>query len=336
MKNEYKKIFDTIKPDEKLVERIFERSEQMSRKNTVFPMKRALAGAMCFILFATGIGVGYNHFSKERITGENGTSSVSSNPSFDFDIIAYAEDSKSGDVKVLKDDDVMLMSSKAVKASDGGIREYSSTDGLSVRADADIDSVIFESELGIFNYLDNPLKQQLIRKNKLYAAVIELTKEEFESYNDGIEQTQSDTVKFKQDFVKQIMEKRDCTAFVYDDGFDPAFIGSGYKVYASDMAQEREHYYSYCLLIEKVYTVTAQKGSRIEAKTYQKDDKIEYVYYSGVAVNENSSRPADEISFEDLPTDTIKITVKYKSGQSVTKEILVKYNKDGEMTMQYK
>lgn len=81
--------------------------------------------------------------------------------------------------------------------------------------------------------------------------------------------------------------------------------------------------------------VVTNRGQKINIKVEQSADEIENVFYSpnyaGKYLLENPNTPYDK-----LPTDTIKITVKYKTGQSITKEIVTRFNADGVLTMQYK
>jgi hypothetical protein len=42
-----------------------------------------------------------------------------------------------------------------------------------------------------------------------------------------------------------------------------------------------------------------------------------------------------DLKYEDLPSDTITITVKFKDGQTATKKIKTSFNSKGQLQLQY-
>lgn len=145
-----------------------------------------------------------------------------------------------------------------------------------------------------------------------------------------------DTLKYKRNFLDNLFKQKDCSQYIYDEDFDSSKTDdSEYSIDVSDMAGEDEHYYDFCILVlskERAVNIV-REDSYIEAKTYNKGDKIEGVYYSpdgaGKYLLEHPDTP-----YSELPTDTI--AVHYKTGQTITKQLLTSFNDDGVMQMQYK
>lgn len=70
------------------------------------------------------------------------------------------------------------------------------------------------------------------------------------------------------------------------------------------------------------------------AKTYDEDDVIQCINYFPVGATDYLLiNPQTE--FSNLPADNIYITVKFKSGESVTKQLRVSFNEEGNMQLEY-
>lgn len=340
MKNEYIELFDEIKPSNELKNKVLDSVEK--KKRISFSSKKFFAVAAAFALILAG-GFGIYRASNDNVIGNDNTSqnNLVAN-ALDFSIIAYADDSVSN-AQVINDDDVTLMNIKFTLDKDNG--EYtlcasSEDNGLSVQSDYEIESVIFESENGSFSYLDNPLKNYLIEQKKFYSAVIPLTKEQYDEYNNTLSSLEGEnSERYKEEFVEELLNNSNYSEYVYDEDFDISkILTSEYSVDSSDMAQADENYYEYCILImdkARTSSVVHHDEKELKAKTYHASDKIEGVYYyPGAAAEYLINNP--ETDFEDLPTDTITITVKFKNGQSATKEIITEFNSDGVLTMKCK
>lgn len=336
MKKEYNDIFDTIVPDEKLKNKVLENVEGNHR--IMFSTKKFIAVAAAFALVVAG-GFGIYRASSVNPVNNDGTTQQSS---IDFSIIAYAKENKN-DGEVISDDDVTLTNIKITlnEDSDGYLVSAESDDeGLSVRSDADIDTVTFECQNGTFSYIDNPLINYLISQKKYYSAVIPITEEQYNEYNNALASSDNNTrSKIKEEFVRNILNSKDCSQYIYTDDFDVSKIStSEYSVDASDMAGADENYYDYCILIRDCEDTSAALQSNtktVVAKTYQQGDEIGYVsYYPDYAMKYLLENP--NADFSELPTDNIKITVKFKNGQSATKEIVTQFDSDGVLTMKCK
>lgn len=336
MKKEFNEIFDTIVPDEKLKNKVIQNAE--SNHKIMFSPKKIIAVAAAFVLIVAG-GFGIYRASSVNPVNNDGTTQQSA---IDFSIIAYAKENKN-DGDVISDDDVTLTNIKITlnEDSDGYLVSAESDDeGLSVRSDADIDTVTFECQNGTFSYIDNPLINYLISQKKYYSAVIPITEEQYNEYNNALANSDNNTrSKIKEELVRNILNSKDCSQYIYTDDFDVSKIStSEYSVDASDMAGADENYYDYCILIRDCDDTSAALQSNtktVVAKTYQQGDEIGYVsYYPDYAMKYLLENP--NADFSELPTDNIKITVKFKNGQSATKEIVTQFDSDGVLTMKCK
>lgn len=339
MKKEYNDIFDTIVPDEKLKNKVLENVEGKHR--IMFSPKKFIAVAAAIALVVAGV-FGIYRVSKINYTNNEDITQNTSQSNLDFSIIAYAKENESG-VNVISDDDVTLTDIKITlnEDSDGyTVSAESDDEGLSVRSDYDIDTVTFECENGLMSYIDDPLIDYLISQKKYYSAVIPITEEQYNEYNNALANSDNNTrSKIKEELVRNILNSKDCSQYIYTDDFDVSKIStSEYSVDASDMAGADENYYDYCILIRDRDDTSAALQSNTKtviAKTYQQGDEIGYVsYYPDYAMKYLLENP--NADFSELPTDNIKITVKFKNGQSATKEIVTQFDSDGVLTMKCK
>lgn len=336
MKKEYNELFDTIVPDEKLKNKVLDKVD--SKQKIPFSPKKFIAVAVALVLVIAG-GFGIYRTSLVDADNDEGTTQQ---PKLSFPIIAYAKENES-DVDVISEDDVTLTNIKITldEGKDGYIVSAESSDeGLSVRSDEDIEAVIFECENGLFTYVDAPLRNYLVSQNKYYSAVIPITENEFNEYNTVLDESRGkETADLKEKFVKNLLSSKDCSQYIYDDNFDVSKISENeYSVYASDMAGADENYYDYCILItdrNDSLTTLQDNTNTVTAKTYQPGDEIGNVhYYPEYATEYLLNNP--DVDFSELPTDNIKITVKFKNGQSAVKEIITQFNSDGVLTMKCK
>ena len=336
MKKEYNELFDTIVPDEKLKNKVLDKVD--SKQKIPFSPKKFIAVAVALVLVIAG-GFGIYRTSLVDADNDEGTTQQ---PKLSFPIIAYAKENES-DVDVISEDDVTLTNIKITldEGKDGYIVSAESSDeGLSVRSNEDIEAVIFECENGLFTYVDAPLRNYLVSQNKYYSAVIPITENEFNEYNTVLDESRcKETADLKEKFVKKLLSRKDCSQYIYDDNFDVSKISENeYSVYASDMAGADEKYYDYCMLItnrNNTVSTLQDNTNTVTAKTYQPGDEIGNVhYYPEYATEYLLNNP--DVDFSELPTDNIKITVKFKNGQSAVKEIITQFNSDGVLTMKCK
>lgn len=174
MKKEYIELFEGIEPDEKINNKALDKAANNSK--IPFSPKKFIAFAAVFALILS-VGFGVYRSSSVNVVNDDGTSQQTAQSSLDFSIVAYAKENENG-VNVISDDDVTLTNIKITlnEEADGySISAESSDDGLSVRSDEDIETVIFECENGSFTYIDRPLRNYLISQNKYYSAVIPIT-----------------------------------------------------------------------------------------------------------------------------------------------------------------
>lgn len=337
MKNEYKSIYDKITPDDELTSSVLAQASGESKRVPFKPnVKKIIAAAAAFaIILSVGmVGVPRLIDSDKNVTTANPT--VNSSP-LDFQIVAYAEDDPNGTVKELKDGDITLMDAKLELKhdKDGYYIHTRANQGFGVKAQ-DVDYVIFKSETGTFSYFDGPLRAYLARKNEYYAAVIPLTDEEAAEYESTVGEN-GNGQRDVQNFLKKIMANKDCSQYIYDEKFNSESMEKYFAAY-STMADEEVNYYEHCIVATHTHRLQKeimQRGQNITARVYQENDKIEGIYYSSDGAERYLLEHPDT-PYNELPTDTITITVHYKTGQTITKQILTSFNDDGVMQMQYK
>lgn len=152
MKKEYIELFEGIEPDEKINNKALDKAANNSK--IPFSPKKFIAFAAVFALILS-VGFGVYRSSSVNVVNDDGTSQQTAQSSLDFSIVAYAKENENG-VNVISDDDVTLTNIKITlnEEADGySISAESSDDGLSVRSDEDIETVIFECENGSLRIL---------------------------------------------------------------------------------------------------------------------------------------------------------------------------------------
>lgn len=323
MKKEYKNIFDKIAPDDELKEKVLA-SAKTRHKISFNPVKiGALVAVFAIVVTAGGLGIKNNRESVDLI--DNSSSESTELSPLDFSIIAYAKENQSGKVE-LSENSINFIDYKIdfTGYDDDGYPTVSTSSSAGFSIDAeDIESVTFESEIGEFRYFDSLKELKMINDGEYYVE-IPLTDEENELYHEKYEGNDFE-------FLEYIMENKDCTKYFEGNSTNLDDYGAVYYSDKEDYGNENQ----LLLVKESYYKELCMNGKTITAKTYSPDDKIGNVYYNATEVTDILLKNPD-MKFEDLPADNIKITVKFKSGQSVTKELLGKFNSEGIFTLQYK
>lgn len=331
MKKEYKELFDTIKPDSELMYDTLNKADE--KKNTTgFVPRRIAAAALVMAVLVVGGGFGIHQLTAPKMIepGENTTGTVDDLPSSDFfTITAFASDDENAEIKTLSPDDITLIDYKIELRKDSyGYYVYSGSDtspGFQVNAD-DIKQVTFKSENGSFGYLDTPLMRYKESLGEYYAVRLPITKEEATEYLETIDN--GDFYKgYTQDFIKNIMESRDCSSYFGDNSTDLDLFSINYSdEYGVDefLFVNKEEGQQYVHFNKK----------ELVAKTYPGIDGVGSVHYLPDKATEflvnNPETPYDK-----LPTDEITITVEFNSGQTVTQKLSCSFTADGTLMFSY-
>lgn len=329
MKQEYKDLYSKITPDEKLLDDVLERAKKKSAPGI---WKKAAAVCLAFALIAGGAGY-YGLNNNNAVKEKKSTVSESDD---NFSIIAYAKEGGENSIITLSEDDITLTDCKIEIKNDtanNDPNEYylssSSETGFAIHS-TDVASVDFECEKGSFSYFDGPLQQYMEQNNEYYAVIIPLTEEEGKEY---VEQTEKYGAgrKYNADFLSNIMRSRDCSEYFGDNSTDLSLYAIDYS-YDDDTGQSVPNAF---LLrnIEKTSKLIINHSQSFTAKTYSDGDTIGNVYYYPEQASCLLDQP--EISYDKIPADEITISVKFKSGQSITKKLNVSFNKDGYMQLEY-
>lgn len=326
MKREYKELFNEITPDEKLLDSVLDKATQ--RKSPLI-LKKAGAVILAAAILCGSAGYYSVNSNNDDITTKS-QSTVIENNLLSFSIVAYAKDSDKSDMKTLKEDDITLMDYKLRLQKDG--EGYSvggnSQTGFSINAKG-VSEVTFTCQNGRFDYIDGPLKKYMEEQGAYYSIVIPLTDKENEEYLRLCRESESGYYPERK-YFEALMEKNDYSK--YFDGKSTNL--AEYSIYYSD----KEDYMNenQFLLIEdsEALKYWIRDTKEFTAKTYSNDDIISDVGYDPTAAT-NYLLDHPETPYDELPTDELTITVKFKSGQSVTKKYIVSFNKDGRIQFEY-
>lgn len=319
-----KEAIDDIKPDVYMKTRLQAKIEEPKRKSAKSFLKPALS---CTLALAVLAGVGTYGMTRDNtpVTSQTSNAKLSSHS---FNIVAYAQDKNGNKSKniTLENDDISTIENFYIKVnteSDGNLAvETSSESGFGINAD-NVSEATFESENGTFNYFDIPLQNKLIDEGKYYVE-IPLTDEENKLYHDKYENKD-------REFYNYLSKHKDLSKYFNGKSQN----AEDYGIYYSDK-NDYKNENQLLLAPVKYYDELSSKSDdkKITAKTYRDGDKIQDVYYSADdAIYALIKNP--DLKYEDLPSDTITITVKFKDGQTSTKKIKTSFNSKGQLQLQY-
>lgn len=330
-KNMVKSAIEEIRPDPYMKTRLSANVIEQTAPKKAYLWKRTAAALLVFVLVLGGAGGFYQHYNHNNIM--NTLPPTTNNSISDFAIIAYASDDTDQKTTVeLSENNISLidMKIKVYKDFDGvWTFESSSTAGFEINAD-NLKSVTFKSEMGNFSYYDAPLRIYQEKTGEYYAAKIPLTDEENEEYQNQLN-TEGIGRNYQLEFLTRILNSRDCSQYFSGDIAEL----DKYSIIYSDK-EDMDNLNQLCLVdmakIRKELMVKNQK--EFTAKTYSDDDTISWVYYNPDEIG-NYLIENPQTKFSELPADNIYITVKFKSGESVTKQLKVTFNDDGMMQLEY-
>lgn len=318
-----KEAIDDIKPDVYMKTKLQAKIEEPKRKSAKSFLKPALS---CTLALAVLAGVGTYGMTRDNtpVTSQTSNAKLSSHS---FNIVAYAQDKNGNKSKniTLENDDISTIENFYIKVnteSDGNLAvETSSESGFGINAD-NVSEATFESENGTFNYFDIPLQNKLIDEGKYYVE-IPLTDEENKLYHDKYENKD-------REFYNYLAKYKDLSKYFNGKSQN----AEDYAIYYSDKNDYKNE--NQLLLAPKKYYFKLLKSDckKFTAKTYRNGDKIQdVIYYANGASNALLKNP--DLKYEDLPSDTITITVKFKDGQKATKKIKTSFNSKGQLQLQY-
>lgn len=318
-----KEAIDDIKPDVYMKTRLQAKIEEPKRKSAKSFLKPALS---CTLALAVLAGVGTYGMTRDNTPVTSQTSNVKLS-SHSFNIVAYAQDENGNKSKniTLGENDVTTLKNyrvKAYKDSDGYQAVKSGCEsGFAINA-KNVAEVTFESEKGKFSYYDMLLQSKLIDEGKFYVE-IPLTDEENKLYHDKYENKD-------REFYNYLSKHKDLSKYFNGKSQN----AEDYGIYYSDKNDYKNE--NQLLLAQKKYYFKLLKSDckKFTAKTYRNGDKIQdVIYYANGASNALLKNP--DLKYEDLPSDTITITVKFKDGQKATKKIKTSFNSKGQLQLQY-
>lgn len=315
--NEIKKSIEEIKPSPYMETRLTAKVSDYKKPKISPLIKRIGAATLALAIVCTGVGANY---------------AVKNNRSdLDFTIVAYAMDGKSK--HTLSDDEVVLTDLQLIYERDKAKENISIENKVDFGIDAEnVAEATFESENYGFDIYDDNMRDNQFERDDYYIIKIPLNDEEIIKFS-KIEIFEEDRTEKK--FLKEMMKNRDLSAYFGDNSMNV----DDYRVHrvlntTSDKIKEfglEDFGYitSYFYLVKKdIYEDITRNGKSVTAKNYNDEDRIHGIMFdTWTAVWLIKDNP--DMKLSDLPKDKITVTVKFTSGETVTKHILAEFDDDG-------
>lgn len=315
--NEIKKSIEEIKPDPYMETRLSAKVSDYKKPKVSPLIKRISAAALALAIVCTGIGANY---------------AVKNNRSdLDFTIVAYAQDGKSK--HTLSDDEVVLTDLQLIYERDKAKENISIEHKIDFGIDSEnVAEATFESENYGFDIFDDNMRDNQFERDDYYIIKIPLNDEEIIKFS-KIEIFEEDRTEKK--FLKEMMKNRDLSAYFGDNSMNV----DDYRIYrvrdtTSDKIKEfglEDFGYisSYFYLVKKdVYEDITRNGKSVTAKNYNDEDRIHGIMFDTWTASRCIYENPD-MKLSDLPKDKITVTVKFTSGETVTKHILAEFDDNG-------
>lgn len=322
--NEIKKSIEEIKPDPYMETRLSAKVSDYKKPKVSPLIKRISAAAIALAIVCTGIGANY---------------AVKNNRSdLDFTIVAYAQDGKSK--HTLSDDEIIftdlqfIYRKNEVKEGDSPINYMETKNTLDFGIDAEnITEVTFESENYGFDIYDDNMRDNQFERDDYYIVKIPLNDEEIKKFSAIQEFDIEDRTQKK--FLKEMMKNRDLSEYFGDNSMnvDDYYVhevldNTSDKI--KEFGLENIGYITpYFYLVKKdVYEDITRGGKSVTVKNYNDEDRIHGIMFdTWTAVWLIKDNP--DMKLSDLPKDKITVTVKFTSGETVTKHILTEFDDNG-------
>lgn len=315
--NEIKKSIEEIKPDPYMETRLSAKVSDYKKPKVSPLIKRISAATLALAIVCTGVGANY---------------AVKNNRSdLDFTIVAYAMDGESK--HTLSDDEVVFTDLQLIYERDKAKENISIENKVDFGIDAEnVAEATFESENYGFDIFDDNMRDNQFERDDYYIIKIPLNDEEIIKFS-KIEIFEEDRTEKK--FLKEMMKNRDLSAYFGDNSMNV----DDYRVHrvldtTSDKIKEfglEDFGYitSYFYLVKKdVYEDITRGGKSVTAKNYNDEDRIHGIMFdtwtAAWLIKDNP-----DMKLSDLPKDKITVTVKFTSGEIVTKHILAEFDDDG-------
>ena len=315
--NEIKKSIEEIKPDPYMETRLSAKVSDYKKPKISPLIKRIGAAALVLAIVCTGVGANY---------------AVKNNRSdLDFTIVAYAMDGKSK--HTLSDDEVVLTDLQLIYERDKAKENISIENKVDFGIDAEnVAEATFESENYGFGIYDDNMRNNQFERDDYYIVKIPLNDEEIIKFSE-IEVFEEDRTAKR--FLKEMMKNRDLSEYFGDNSMNV----DDYRLHevldtTSDKIKEfglEDFGYitSYFYLVKKdVYEDITRGGKSVTAKNYNDEDRIHGIMFNTWTASCCIYEDPD-MKLSDLPKDKITVTVKFTSGETVTKHILAEFDDNG-------
>lgn len=338
-KNLIRKSIDDIKPDAYMKTRLEAKvlsAEKKTSKKFVF--RKAGAAALALAVLCTSAGGAFAMKDRAAVPEKSTVTQAIGNT---FTLVAYASDDN-GEKKKINLDDAIIKTQVKISVGkpdnvkcDGNYNELNVSNEIAVSTESqmgfgisaeNIESVIFKSKGSTFSCWDTPLENKHIREGNMYDYILPIEQE------DGIRYMQrlnsSKDAEYIEKIAEEILASKDCTEYV------PANIKlEDYVITFESTDDEKAVKEIQFTKYEKFDSYYIYDKKEIKIKVYDKDDKVEDVYYSPEKaicyLLDNPDTP-----YNELPTDDVYITVNFTDGTSETKHLIASFDESGELCFQ--
>lgn len=314
--NEIKKSIEEIKPDFYMKTRLAAKISEQTKPKKKKIWKKACAGVLALAVICASIG-GYYTVQKRN--------------TLDFAIVAYADD---GTTCKLSDDDIKMPFGRVKKSYyedvDTMLLNQKMT-GFEIEG-KNIDEVTFKSDNYKLQIHDKDMQENQESRNDYICVKIPLNDEEIIEFN-AIEVFDPELT--SKNFLKKMMENRDLSEYFGDNSMNiddyhvSAFLDTSNDLLKKFDLEWKGYIYTYFYLVENdVYEDVDRYDYEITEKNYDEDDKISDVYLNILAATEYVMEHPDT-KLSELPECNITVTVKFKSGETVEKQIHTEFDDYG-------
>ncbi len=331
---EFKKAFDSVKPDPYMESRVLEKIKTSKKKH--FPLKPVLSGVLALAIIAAGAG------------GIHYKTTYTDRP---FSIIVVSASDEITDSAVIGDKEIFLpeLTVDAYADSSGDTGVYTDNNaGFAVSGD-DIDYVQYKCENGYFFYADELKMIRDMLNGDYYAAVIPVSDADAQNINGQLKSKSAETVfddyasshdvseyfsGISTDLYDYQVEFLKCSDVIgYDDK-------DGYAFFLTDLADTSEYFSGTGVVANGVDTLTVDRydiSNEVLERHYSADGILMLTnvgYQPQAAVDALLDDP--DMDKSTLPGDEITITVTFKDGKKAKKVITVSFDNEGTAHFAYK
>lgn len=324
--NDIKSTFSNIRPSDECIERIMNMTNESKSRRIGF--KPIAAIAACLIIAITGVIGGNNLINKKEnaYVGPTTSDNVIDSENNIFTLTAYAYDGENKTATVLNDDKVTVQNYKLWRqyGSDGILELHGHGESGFAVSGKNISSVKYKCKTGNISFGIDFNKLEYLKEQGKYYDVILPYLEEYKNIENS-EKRQIFEKNFTQgnyDKYFENVEKRDISEyynidFIYNDD-DSEIIGIG-------------------VVSNEAYKIVSDEGGLKEYtfKNYLKStEDFAEIYWECDGKEKEKLLQDENMGYDELPHDTLSVTVTFDDGSVQTAKYDLSFNKDGNLVVE--